>query len=140
MSKLADLRNLLESWPYDPDDDARIVRGDDGREILQVRTPVGIEQLEMAGRPDGARPHGMESALEFNLQRLAKAQAAGHEAEFELDAAECVELFGEGTLYYLRYLRLFQLKRWADAVRDTARNLRLFRLGPSLRCARGGSE
>jgi hypothetical protein len=121
-----DLRRLLASWPFDPDNDARIVRGDDGREILQVRTPLGIEQLEMTGRPDGARPHEMESALEFHLQQLAKAKSEGREAEFELGANDCAELFDEGTLYYFRYLRLFQLKRWAETVRDTTRNLRLF--------------
>jgi hypothetical protein len=126
MSDTFDLRRLLESWPYDPDNDARIVRCEDGREVIQVRTLVGIEQLEISGRPDGARPHGMESALEFHLQRLAKARSAGREAEFELGAGDCAELFNEGTLYYFRYLRLFQLKRWAETVRDTARNLRLF--------------
>ena len=126
MSETFDLSPLLKSWPYDPENDARVVPGHDGREVLQVRTPVGIEQLEMVGRPDGVRPHDQESALEFQLQRLAKAKAAGNEAEFELDAEECAELFGEGTLYYLRYLRLFQLKRWAATVRDTTRNLRLF--------------
>jgi hypothetical protein len=126
MSDSFDLRRLLESWPYDPDNDARVARGDDGREVLQVRTPLGIEQLEMEGRPDGARPHGVESALEFHLQRLAKAKAAGREAGFELDAGDCAELFSEGTLYYFRYLRLFQLKRWAETIRDTTRNLRLF--------------
>jgi hypothetical protein len=128
MSDTFDLRRLLASWPFDPDNDARAVRGDDGREILQVRTPVGIEQFEMDGRPDGVRPHDQESALEYQLQRLAKARAAGREAEFELDAEDCAELFGEGTLYYFRYLRLFQLKRWAATVRDTTRNLRLFDL------------
>jgi tetratricopeptide (TPR) repeat protein len=128
MSDPFDLRRLLESWPYDPEDDARIVRGDDGREVLQVRTPVGIEQLEMQGRPDGTRPHGMESALEFHRQKLEKAQAAGREADFELDAGDCAELFSEGTLYYFRYLRLFQLRRWAETVRDTARNLQAFDL------------
>jgi hypothetical protein len=126
MSDTFDLRRLLASWPFDPDNDARVVRGDDGREILQVRTPVGIEQFEMAGRPDGARPHDQESVLEYQFQRLAKARAAGREAEFELDPEDCAELFGEGTLYYFRYLRLFQLKRWAATVRDTSRNLRLF--------------
>jgi hypothetical protein len=126
MNKSVDLRNLLESWPFNPENDVRVVQGDDGREIIQVRTPVGIEQLEATGRPDGARPHGMESALEFHLQRLAKAQVAGRDAEFELSPADCAELFSEGTLYYFRYLRLFQLKRWAATVRDTARNLRLF--------------
>jgi hypothetical protein len=128
MSESVDLRNLLKSWPYDPDDDARIVKGEDGREILQVRTPLGIEQHEMEGRPDGARPHGMESALEFYLGRLDQAKAEGREANFELDPRECGELFNEGTLYYFRYLRLFQLKDWKRTVRDTDRNIRAFDL------------
>ena len=126
MSDTFDLSHLLKNWPYDPDNDARVVRTGDGREVLQVRTPLGIEQLEMEGRPDGVRPHDHESALEYQLQRLAKARAAGREAEFQLDPEECAELFGEGTLFYFRYLRLFQLKRWAATVRDTTRNLRLF--------------
>jgi len=126
MSDVFDLRLLLERWPYDPENDARVVKVADGREVLQVRTPVGIEQLEMDGRPDGERPHGMESALEFHLKRLAESEAAGTEGEFELDEEHCAELFGEGTLYYLRYIRLFQLRRWGETVRDTRRNLRLF--------------
>ncbi len=128
MSDSADLRKLLESWPYDPDDDARIVSGDDGRKILQVRTPLGIEQYEMEGRPDGARPHGKESALEYYLGKLEQAEAEGREGEFELDPRECGELFNEGTLYYFRYLRLFQLQDWKRTVRDTNRNLRAFDL------------
>lgn len=121
-----DIRDLLEAWPYDPDNDARIVRGKNGREILQVRLTIGLEQFEMEGRPDGTRPHRMESALEFYEQKLAKAEAAGGAAGFELNAQDCAELIDEGTLYYFRYLRLFQLHRWAETVRDTARNLRLF--------------
>jgi hypothetical protein len=123
-----DLRDFLRSWPYDSEDDARIVRGQDGREILQVRTLVGIEQYEMEGRPDGARPHGMESVLEFHVDQLEKARTSGRESEFELGPRECGELFSEGTLYYFRYVRLFQLKDWARTARDTARNLRVFDL------------
>lgn len=126
MKESNDIRELLESWPYDPDNDARIVPGKDGREILQVRTPMGLEQVEMQGRPDGTRPYQMDSALEFYEQKMAQAKAAGSTAKFELDEQECAELIGEGALYYFRYLRLFQLNRWADTVRDTARNLRLF--------------
>jgi len=126
MSDSTDLRKLLQSWPYDPEQDARIVRGEDGREILQVRTPLGVEQHELDGRPDGARPHGVESALEYYQRRLETAKAAGREADFELGPRECGELFNEGTLYYFRYVRLFQLKEWARTVRDTARNLRAF--------------
>jgi hypothetical protein len=128
MSHSHDLRSLLESWPFDPSDDVRIVRGADGRQIMQVRLPLGIEQYEMDGRPDGLHPHGVESALEFQLERLAKAKAEGEEAAFRLDAEECVELFNEGVLYYYRYVRCFQIKDWARTVRDTARNLRVFDL------------
>src|SRR6516165_375595 len=98
MSDAYDLRKLLLDWPHDPENDARIVRVEGGREVLQVRTPLGIEQLELDGRPDGARPHGMESALEFQAQRLEVARAAGSEADFELTPAQCEELFNEGTL------------------------------------------
>jgi len=128
MSDSVDLRRILQSWGYDPENDARLARGDDGRELLQVRTPVGIEQYEVEGRPDGLRPHGLESALDFYLERLAAAKNAGRESAFELNPQECGELFTEGTLYYFRYVRLFQLKDWARTLRDTARNMRVFDL------------
>ena len=126
MNDSADLRRILKAWPYDPEHDARIVHGEDDRELLQVRTPLGIEQYEMDGRPDGLRPHGMESALDYHLRCLNQAKFAGREAEFELSPEECAELFQEGTLYYFRYVRLFQLKDWTRTVRDTTRNLSAF--------------
>jgi hypothetical protein len=128
MSESVDLRGALQSWPYDPDNDARITRGDDDREILQVRTPLGIEQYEMDGRPDGARPHERESLLEYHRDRLARARETGRENQFELGPSECTELFNEGTLYYFRYVRLFQLKDWIRTIRDTGRNLEVFDL------------
>ena len=126
MSDWIDLRDALQKWPFNPEHDARVVPGDDGREILQVRTPLGIEQYELDGRPDGQRPHGLESALEFHQRQFEEAKLAGRESEFDLDPQECSELFSEGTLFYFRYVRLFQLKDWARTVRDTARNLRAF--------------
>jgi hypothetical protein len=126
MSDSPDIRRILQGWAYDPENDARLTQGDDGRQILQVRTPVGIEQYELDGRPDGARPHGFESALEYYQQRLAEAEAKGRIAEFKIGQRECNELFSEGTLYYFRYVRLFQLKDWPRTVRDTTRNLRVF--------------
>ncbi len=128
MSESADLRRILNSWAYDPDNDARLVKGEEGRTVLQVRTPLGIEQYELEGRPDGARPHGKESVLEHQLERLQQARAAGHEAEFQLGPRDCSELFNEGTLYYFRYVRLFQLKDWVRTLRDTGRNLQVFDL------------
>jgi hypothetical protein len=126
MSDSVDLRKLLLAWPYDPDQDARLAKGEDGREILQVRTPLGVEQYELEGRPDAARPHGMESALDFQMKRHEVSKANNREQEFELSEADCAELFNEGTLFYFRYVRLFQLHDWARTIRDTTRNLRLF--------------
>jgi hypothetical protein len=126
MDEPVDLRELLQSWPYDPEDNVRLITGNDGRELLQVRLPLGIEQYEITGRPDGEKPHGQESIFDYQLGRLAAAQRAGKEADFKLSPDECMELFNEGTLYYYRYLYLYQIKQWAGAVRDTARNLNLF--------------
>ena len=82
MRKSPDIRELLEEWPYDADNSTRIVPCADGRDVLQVRTPVGIEQYELAGRPDGLRPHNAESAFEFYHARLVRLQAAGEQDEF----------------------------------------------------------
>lgn len=126
MSDIIDLRDLLAGWPYDEEANARVVAGEDGREILQVRTPMGVEQYELQGRPDGQEPYGCESALTYHLQRLKEAEADGEAGEFALNEDECSELFQEGTLYYFRYLHLFQLRAWAYVARDTRRNLGLF--------------
>jgi UvrB/uvrC motif len=127
MDMKVDLRDVLKNWPYDPENDVRRVAVG-GREVLQVRLPLGIEQYELEERPDGERPYGKESVLDHHLERLAEAERAGKESEFVLNSDDCSELFSEGTLYYYRYLHLFQIKDWPGTVRDTARNLRLFDL------------
>lgn len=126
MNDQFDLREALAAWPYSSENNARIIQGDDGRAILQVRQPVGIEQYELEGRPDGRRPHDTESALAHHESRLAAAREAGKGESFKLSARDCAELFEEGVLYYYRYLNLFQLKQWARVLRDTQRNLQLF--------------
>ncbi|NQU11063.1 UvrB/UvrC motif-containing protein [bacterium] len=126
MNKQPDIRELLEQWPYDPEDNVRLAKGADGRDLLQVRLPLGIEQHELEGRPDGQRPHGAASAFDHQLQRFARAKAAGSEGSFGLSAEDCAELFGEGVLYYYRYLHLFQIQDWRRTLRDTRRNQRLF--------------
>jgi hypothetical protein len=123
--KAEDLRSFLENWPYDAKNNFRIARGEDGREIILVRQPMGLEQYEVDGRPDGQRPYGMDSTLGFQLSRLAAAKNADAENVFKLSAENCAELFAEGILYYHRFVTLFRLKEWVRAERDTARTLRL---------------
>lgn len=126
MSDDVDIRRVLNGWPYDPNNDVRLSKCEDGRSVLQVRLPAGIEQYEVTGRPDGRRPYGKESVLEHHLARFSEARARGKAEAFKLSQEECAELFDEGTLYYFRYARLLQVGHWEYAIRDTARNLRLF--------------
>jgi len=126
MSKTFDMREWLSQWPYDPENAVRIVTVADGREVLQVRTPLGIEQYELEGRPDGKRPRNSATAFDFFKTRLARYQSQGRADSFGLNARDCAELFEEGVLFYFRYLHLFSLKEWARVARDTGRNLSLF--------------
>jgi hypothetical protein len=117
-----DLAPILAGWDHDPDDmQVRIIPGDDGHEKLQMRIELGVLQMELDGRPDGQRPHGFESLLEYHEAR------AGEAARYRLDSAACAELMREGVQYYHRYLALFHLQRYDLVARDTERNLRLFR-------------
>jgi hypothetical protein len=126
--KVVDLRSLLENWPYDAENNVRNAHGEDGREIILVRQPMGLEQFEIDGRPDGQRPYGMDSTLGFQLSRLAAAKSSNAENVFKLIAKDCAELFAEGILYYHRFVNLFRLNDWVRAERDTARTLRLIEL------------
>lgn len=123
-----DISNILGSWEYEPNEvSVRAVVGDDGREKIQMRLDMGLLQMEMDGRPDGRRPEGCESWLEY-YQQQAEGHAALHaEGEnFELTSEDCARLLREGIQYYHRYVSLWHLRRFDNCARDTARNLRLF--------------
>ena len=77
MSRSPDVRQFLDSWPYDPENYVRLERGVDGREIILVRLPMGLEEYEVDGRPDGKRVQNSESALEYQQTRLTAAKNAG---------------------------------------------------------------
>lgn len=64
-----DLSNFLREWPYENGDvNVRLVRAEDGRLVVQMRVDLGILQMELSGRPDGQRPQGCESWLDFYQQ------------------------------------------------------------------------
>lgn len=123
MSK--DIAPVLKGWDYESDGlQVRIVAGEDGREKLQMRVDLGLIQMEITGRPDGATPDGYESALD--AQEAAERDAAKAGDDFSLDARACQTLMREGVQYYHRYLAAFHLQRYDLVARDTERNLRLF--------------
>jgi hypothetical protein len=115
-----DLSRLLRGWEYKEDKNVRRFRTATGREVLQVRLPLGIEQYELHGRPDGVKPEGSESWLD-HYENLAQM----FDREFVLDDVDCERLTHEGVLYYYRYLLFFQIQEFDLCIRDTSRNLRL---------------
>ncbi len=122
-----DISQLLRDWPYENGQvTARRFRGDDGREKIQLRLDMGILQMDVTGRPDGQRPHGQESLLDYHeLQLREHVQANGNDETFKLDPAACEMLRAEGVMYYHRYLAQFVLEDYYAVERDTMRNLRL---------------
>lgn len=121
-----DITQLLDEWPYDSENNARIITADDGRQVLQVRQPLGIEQYELEGRPDGLSPDGFETLVDLLDHRLAEYQTAhGTDTGFEIDTEEATELHNEGILFYYRYLLLYQLNDFDRVARDTEHNLRI---------------
>lgn len=122
MSK--DLTALMNEWPYDPDQTMRVIVADDGRSVLQVRLPLGIEQYELVGRPDGSRPFGKETVVAELRDRLQKYESDhGTDEGFLLSHDDCVLLQNEGILYYYRYLLLFQMNDFERVAKDTEHNL-----------------
>jgi hypothetical protein len=88
---------------------------------------LGVLQLELEGRPDGQRPHGAVTLLDWQEGRLeAHVRVTGTDEGFVLTPPECSALRDEGVQIYQRYAALFALDEHALVVRDTTRNLRLF--------------
>jgi hypothetical protein len=82
--------------------------------------------MEMTGRPDGDRPHGRESLLDFYEEQLREhTRKNGTEMGFALTNEQCQALREEAAMYYHRYLSLFVLEEFQGVVRDTDRNLRV---------------
>lgn len=147
----ADLTRILNEWPFEPGKlNVRLVDGDDGEPRLQVRLDLGVLQMFTEGRPDGVRPHGFDSLLEFHEARLDEAMsqppapdAGASDADggtapsepgksgapkFSLNADECEELRSEAVQYYHRYMALLVLEDFEGVIRDTSRNLRVLDL------------
>jgi len=130
LSRNKDIKPMLQGWDFEPDSiNVRKIRGLDGQPKLQMRLDLGILQMELTGRPDGQRPHGCESLLEYFESQLAEhAQANGSVLGFHLTRRQCAMLREEAGMYYHRYLGLFVLEEFQNVVRDTARNLRVLDL------------
>ncbi|HEY7120687.1 MAG TPA: UvrB/UvrC motif-containing protein [Tepidisphaeraceae bacterium] len=122
-----DISSVLKGWEYEAGAiNVRKIAGNDGKEKLQMRLDLGLLQMEVQGRPDGQRPYGRESFLEYfeeQLRRHTKRHGTG--LGFALSGDQCQQLREEAVMYYHRYLSLFILGDFPGVIRDTARNLRV---------------
>jgi len=126
-----DLTAILAAWEFDEEKSVRRIKAEDGRDVIQVRLPLGLEQYEIDGRPDGKRPMNQESWLHYYWGR-AKASPTdlGEDSgdvpgTLSLSDEDFCRLEQEGLLYYYRYLLFFQIHEYRLCARDTRRNLKL---------------
>ena len=127
-----DITKLLNDWPYDPKDSVRKVTNADSIEKIQVRVDQGpfqgVLQMELDGRPDGKRPYNKAFALDdFKDTLETHRKDRGSDEGFGLNSEACEEIFDEGRTIYERYVFLLQVEEYERVVRDTERNMELFR-------------
>lgn len=131
MSK--DITHLLEHWKFDPRSRIRKIEGDNGKPKIQIRVDQGgfqgIMQMELEGRPDGLKPHDYDFYLDYynNKQKECNDDISSSKI-FQLDHRDCTFLFDESFRIYSRYIFLLELEDYSRVVRDTERNMEIFRL------------
>jgi hypothetical protein len=112
---------LLRDWEYEPGRPVvRHARGEDGRELLQMRVDMGILQLEVTGRPDGEHPEGFTTYYDYLVS------AAFQEGtEFELGEERRSEVDREFYQFYHRRICWLTLNEYERAAEDAEHSLRL---------------
>ncbi|MEM9367181.1 MAG: UvrB/UvrC motif-containing protein [Planctomycetota bacterium] len=114
------LDDYLSEWDFDPQSlNVRMIKGHDGRDLLQMRVDMGILQLEVSGRPDKASVHGFESCVEWLQLR---------KDNEPLDEAGCADVDREFMQFYHRRICWLHLQYYHRAVMDADHTLRLMDL------------
>ena len=116
---------ILESLNLDAERPVSVLQIEDGREVVVVQpNAFTISRIYATGRPDGMRPHGVDSYYDYFFARLREYEERhGTREGFQLEAEEWENLFEESFHRYTRYLLFAGIKRWEDVQRDTAANL-----------------
>src|SRR5262245_16290470 len=125
-----DLDDVIQGWPYDPEPGevlAREMRARDGRSVLQIRVELGVLQLETSGRPDGGRPHGFATYLDY-LRYCAASHGqtpGGKSRSWTMDQEHCSEADREFIQFYHRRMAWLSLRHYHKAMLDADHTLAL---------------
>src|SRR5438105_8282336 len=96
-----DIDNVLRDWEYKAGVvQARLIDAPGGRQVIQMRVDLGVLQLEVDGRPDGARPHGHDTYYDYLHDRSRAALRAGN--NWVLSEEESQEADREFMQFYHR--------------------------------------
>lgn len=115
------LDSVLDGWAYDPMAvSVRLIRGEDERELIQMRVELGLLQLETKGRPDGWRPEGADTYFDYLLQiEMAEGD------DFMMSDEQCFECDREFVQFYHRRICWLAMQEYDNAVRDADHTLGL---------------
>lgn len=130
-----DIDEALRGWPYDPEVDeveAREILARDGRTVLQIRVDLGVLQMELDGRPDGARPRGFSTYLDylrhrskFRKRRRSQAAVETGPVGWSMSPSHCTEADRELVQFYHRRVAFLTLQHYDRALRDADHSLAL---------------
>jgi hypothetical protein len=119
MPRRKDIDDLLADWPYQPGEImARMVKAADGRELLQMRIDLGVLQMEVAHRPDGAKPNGAETYFDYLLSLTVEKGD-----DYVLSQQECAEADREFVQFYHRRICWLALRKFQQAAKDADHTL-----------------
>ncbi len=150
MARKENIDRILRDWPYDPQGiSVRKKKGDDGRDVLQMRLDLGLLQLEATGRPDGTRPQGAETYFDYLVGRAVQngavrketAQAGAEQGgaepsetelseteqngQYTMSEEECEEADREFVQFYHRRICWLALRDFHNAVADADHTLHM---------------
>lgn len=121
MASRKHIDDILRDWEFEPNSvSVRVVTGSDQRHVLQMRVDMGVLQIETTDRPDGVRPQGFPTYLDYIIH-----EAQQHDDEYELNEEQCSEIDREFVQYYHRRICWLQLRRFDMALLDADHTLAL---------------
>nr|MCS5609899.1 DNA helicase UvrBC [Candidatus Poribacteria bacterium] len=119
------LDDVLEELSFDADQQVRVLRTCDDREVIIIQpNAFTISRIYATGRPDGRKPQGFESYHSYLCKKLDEYERQhGSDEGFSMETEEWQMLFDECYDRYIRYLLFAGIKRWTEVKQDTDQNL-----------------
>lgn len=123
MAEREDIDQILKHWPFDPTSVTVRKLWVNSRHVLQLRLDLGLLQMEVKHRPDGKRPHGSKTYLDYLKRQIKKSKD-----KFVLSEEQRAEIDREFVQYYHRRICWLHLHEFDRAVEDADHTLQLMDL------------